>query len=91
MTASLPVNLLSMFAPRDPLPFFEPLDRDPRSRRGPTIGGIAGYLSALTEAELQPPPPKAEGREERKKRIMEEKKVRKRKKRRGRGRGRLQK
>ena len=75
MTAYLPPNLLSMFTPRPALPFFAPLDRDPRARRGPTLSGLAQYVSEFTDSKENPPPPQVETREERKKRVQQEKKV----------------
>lgn len=45
MTDKLPPNLLKLFAPRPPLPYFEPLDRAPAERTGPTISGVAMFMS----------------------------------------------
>lgn len=47
MTDKLPPNLLALFAPRPPLPYSKPLDRDPAKRKGPTITGIGVYATAL--------------------------------------------
>ncbi|RUS19141.1 U1 small nuclear ribonucleo protein of 70kDa MW N terminal-domain-containing protein [Jimgerdemannia flammicorona] len=47
MTDKLPPNLLKLFAPRPPLPFSQPLDRDPAARKGPTISGIAQFVDQL--------------------------------------------
>jgi len=75
MTAFLPPNLLAMFAPRPALPFFEPLDRDPRARRGPTIGGLAQYLGELSTEKPEVPAHHVETRDQKKKRVAEERSV----------------
>ncbi|RUS15267.1 hypothetical protein BC937DRAFT_92677 [Endogone sp. FLAS-F59071] len=49
MTDKLPPNLLKLFAPRPPLPFSYPLDRDPAKRKGPTISGIAHLVEQLKD------------------------------------------
>ena len=49
MTDKLPPNLLALFAPRPPLPYSKPLDRDPAKRKGPTISGIGQYVSLLKD------------------------------------------
>jgi U1 small nuclear ribonucleoprotein len=47
MTDKLPPNLLKLFAPRPPLPYMPPLDKDPEKRIGCKVGGIASLLSDL--------------------------------------------
>ncbi|KAG2183009.1 hypothetical protein INT44_005990 [Umbelopsis vinacea] len=47
MTDKLPPNLLKLFAPRPPLPYIPPLDKDPSKRKGLQIGGIAQYTDML--------------------------------------------
>jgi U1 small nuclear ribonucleoprotein len=49
MTDKLPHNLLALFAPRPPLPYAKPLDRDPVKRKGPTITGVGQYISLLKD------------------------------------------
>jgi len=44
MKASLPPNLLSLFAARPPLNFLPPVDRDFSRRTGPVISGVAQFL-----------------------------------------------
>ena len=52
MTDKLPPNLLALFAPRPPLPYSKPLDRDPAKRKGPTITGVGQYVSLLKDYDL---------------------------------------
>ncbi|KAI8882643.1 RNA-binding domain-containing protein [Backusella circina FSU 941] len=47
MTDKLPPNLLKLFAPRPPLPYMPPLDKDPEKRIGCKVGGVASLLSDL--------------------------------------------
>ncbi|GAB5592282.1 hypothetical protein Unana1_07182 [Umbelopsis nana] len=47
MTDKLPPNLLKLFAPRPPLPYIPPLDKDPSKRKGPQISGISQYTELL--------------------------------------------
>ena len=49
MTDKLPPNLLALFAPRPPLPYSKPLDRDPAKRKGPTVSGVGQYVSLLKD------------------------------------------
>jgi U1 small nuclear ribonucleoprotein 70kDa len=49
MTDKLPPNLLALFAPRPPLPYSKPLDRDPAKRAGPLITGVGQYLQLLKD------------------------------------------
>ena len=49
MTDKLPHNLLALFAPRPPLPYSKPLDRDPVKRKGPTVTGVGQYVSLLKD------------------------------------------
>ncbi|RIA82022.1 hypothetical protein C1645_700427 [Glomus cerebriforme] len=49
MTDKLPPNLLALFAPRPPLPYSKPLDRDPAKRKGPTISGVGQFVSLLKD------------------------------------------
>ncbi|CAG8667158.1 5397_t:CDS:2 [Dentiscutata erythropus] len=49
MTDKLPPNLLALFAPRPPLPYSKPLDRDPAKRKGPTITGVGQLVHLLKE------------------------------------------
>ncbi|CAG8474615.1 975_t:CDS:2 [Diversispora eburnea] len=72
MTDKLPPNLLALFAPRPPLPYSKPLDRDPAKRRGPTITGLGSYAPSLSDYDPNYVP--TETVEEKKKRKLEEKK-----------------
>lgn len=47
MTDKLPPNLLKIFAPRPPIPYLAPLDRDEDKRTGPQVSGIASFLPFL--------------------------------------------
>ncbi|KAL7312226.1 hypothetical protein PS15m_008014 [Mucor circinelloides] len=47
MTDKLPPNLLKLFAPRPPLSYVPPLDKDPEKRVGCIVGGIASYVDEL--------------------------------------------
>ncbi|KAI9494556.1 hypothetical protein BDB00DRAFT_308659 [Zychaea mexicana] len=47
MTDKLPPNLLKLFAPRPPLPYAPPLDKDPGERVGARITGIAELVPQL--------------------------------------------
>ncbi|PKK67757.1 RNA-binding domain-containing protein [Rhizophagus irregularis] len=49
MTDKLPHNLLALFAPRPPLPYAKPLDRDPVKRKGPTVTGVGQYVPLLKD------------------------------------------
>ncbi|KAJ3092314.1 U1 small nuclear ribonucleoprotein 70 kDa [Quaeritorhiza haematococci] len=71
MTALLPPNLLKLFAPRPPLPYLEPLDRDPVERRRPVISGVGEFLPHCKDHDLDYKP--TETIEERRKRRKEEK------------------
>ena len=44
MTQYLPPNLLALFAPRDPIPFFTPLDQLPELKKPWPYTGISQYL-----------------------------------------------
>ncbi|KAF7721738.1 hypothetical protein EC973_004176 [Apophysomyces ossiformis] len=47
MTDKLPPNLLKLFAPRPPLPYAPPLDKDPEKRVGAKVTGIASLVDML--------------------------------------------
>ncbi|KAI8989506.1 hypothetical protein BDB01DRAFT_782165 [Pilobolus umbonatus] len=47
MTDKLPPNLLKLFAPRPPLTYNPPLDKDPGKRRGCVVGSIAPIIPQL--------------------------------------------
>ncbi|CEI95951.1 hypothetical protein RMCBS344292_10125 [Rhizopus microsporus] len=49
MTDKLPPNLLKLFAPRPPLPYYPPLDKDPSKRAGCRVTGIASYVPLLKD------------------------------------------
>ncbi len=44
MTQYLPPNLLALFAPRDPIPFLQPLDKLPHEKKLRPYTGIASML-----------------------------------------------
>ncbi|KAI8638510.1 hypothetical protein BD408DRAFT_422922 [Parasitella parasitica] len=47
MTDKLPPNLLKLFAPRPPLAYVPPLDKDPEKRVGCIVDGIASHVNEL--------------------------------------------
>ena len=47
MTDKLPPNLLKLFAPRPPLPYAPPLDKEPGKRVGARVSGIADLVPML--------------------------------------------
>ena len=52
-THLLPPNLLKLFAPRPPLPYTRPLDRDIDRIRSKNVEGVAQLLAQLREAKTQ--------------------------------------
>ena len=52
-THLLPPNLLKLFAPRPPLPYLRPLDRDIDRVRPKNVDGVAAILAALKEEKTQ--------------------------------------
>jgi U1 small nuclear ribonucleoprotein 70kDa len=52
-THLLPPNLLKLFAPRPPLPYTRPLDRDINRVRNKNVGGVAALLASLKEEKTQ--------------------------------------
>ncbi|CAO3617336.1 unnamed protein product [Mucor hiemalis] len=49
MTDKLPPNLLKLFAPRPPLSYTPPLDKDPEKRVGCLVDGVASVISQLKD------------------------------------------
>jgi len=49
-THLLPPNLLKLFAPRPPLPYARPVDRDIDRIRKKNVSGVANILAQLKEA-----------------------------------------
>ncbi|CAO3592012.1 unnamed protein product [Absidia cylindrospora] len=47
MTDKLPPNLLKLFAPRPPLNYLPPLDKNPEKRVGAIVTGIASFVPLL--------------------------------------------
>ena len=45
MTQYLPPNLLALFAPREPVPYLEPLDQLPWEKKPWVYNGVSKYLS----------------------------------------------
>ena len=52
-THLLPPNLLKLFAPRPPLPYLRPLDRDIDRVRAKNVSGVAAMLAELKEEKTQ--------------------------------------
>ena len=52
-THLLPPNLLKLFAPRPPLPYLRPTNRDPDKIREKRVDGIADILARIKEEETQ--------------------------------------
>ncbi|EJF55850.1 hypothetical protein BD309DRAFT_1032581 [Dichomitus squalens] len=52
-THLLPPNLLKLFAPRPPLPYTRPLDRDIDRVRPKNVDGVGSLLASLREAKTQ--------------------------------------
>lgn len=52
-THLLPPNLLKLFAPRPPLPYTRPLDRDIDRVRAKNVEGVGQLLASLREAKTQ--------------------------------------
>ncbi|KAI0774977.1 hypothetical protein BD413DRAFT_532184 [Trametes elegans] len=52
-THLLPPNLLKLFAPRPPLPYTRPLDRDIDRVRPKNVDGVGHILAQLREARTQ--------------------------------------
>jgi len=75
MTAFLPPTLLQLFAPRPPLSYAEPLDRDPRARRGPRYSGVASMISNFEDPRIAAEMPPYETVKERRERIAHERKA----------------
>lgn len=45
MTQFLPPNLLSLFAPRDPIPYLPPLEKLPFEKKTTGYTGLAEYIN----------------------------------------------
>ena len=52
-THLLPPNLLKLFAPRPPLPYLRPLDRDIDRVHAKNVSGVAAMLAELKEEKTQ--------------------------------------
>jgi len=76
MTGYLPPGLKELFAPREPLPYTKPLDRDPRARRGPRVTGISQYVGLFEDPTIAASLPKPETLEQRRERVRAERQVR---------------
>ena len=50
-THLLPPNLLKLFAPRPPLPYIRPVDKDIDRIKAKNVDGVAAILAALKEDE----------------------------------------
>lgn len=74
MTDKLPPNLLKFFAPRPPIPYLPPLDRDEIQRTGPKIGGVSQFIHFTGQHDMDYTPTESlEERRARKVREREEK------------------
>ncbi|KAL1932993.1 hypothetical protein VTP01DRAFT_8671 [Rhizomucor pusillus] len=73
MTDKLPPNLLKLFAPRPPLPYAPPLDKEPGKRVGARITGVADLVPMLRNYDPDYVPWKT-AEEKRKEKIEEKKK-----------------
>mgnify|MGYP001230990853 CR=1 FL=1 len=76
MTGYLPPGLKELFAPREPLPYAKPLDRDPRARRGPRLTGISQYVGLFEDPAIAASLPKPETLEQRRERVRAQRQVR---------------
>ena len=47
MTQYLPPNLLALFAPREPIPYFAPLDKLPWEKKPWAYAGVSQYLGVF--------------------------------------------
>lgn len=48
-THLLPPNLLKLFAPRPPLPYYRPVGKDPDHVKNKNVGGVGPLLAQLKE------------------------------------------
>ncbi|XP_065191341.1 U1 small nuclear ribonucleoprotein 70 kDa-like isoform X2 [Sycon ciliatum] len=55
MTQYLPPNLLALFAPRDPIPYFPPVDKPRFDKKEITFSGLGGYLHLFEDSNETPP------------------------------------
>jgi len=53
MTHLLPPNLLRLFAPRPPLVYMRPVDKDMNRVKPKTVGGVASFLEHVKEEQAQ--------------------------------------
>lgn len=74
MTDKLPSNLLALFAPRPPLRYIPPSDRDPDDIRKSEIGGVAQFVNELHKYGEEVPYNATESWLQRKARLKAEKK-----------------
>jgi len=65
MTQYLPPNLLALFAPREPIPFFAPLDKLSWEKKPWPYSGVSQYLREFEDPSETPAPTRAETKEER--------------------------
>lgn len=65
MTQYLPPNLLALFAPREQIPYFPPLDRLPWEKKEWPYHGVGNYVHLFEDPSETPAPTRAETKEER--------------------------
>ena len=65
MTQFLPPNLLALFAPREPIPYFPPLDELPWEKKPWNYTGVSQYLNLFEDPGETPPATRGETKEER--------------------------
>lgn len=75
MTDKLPPNLLKLFAPRPPLPYTPPLDKDPEKRVGCIVDGVASLIPQLKEHDVDYVPWKSLEEKRKEKAEMKKKKA----------------
>merc|ERR1739844_457861 len=73
MTQYLPPNLLALFAPRDPINYLPPLDKNRYQRKPWLYSGVANYLGLFEDPKDTPPPTRGETRDEKLERKRKEK------------------
>jgi len=72
MTQYLPPNLLALFAPRDPIPYFTPLDKLPHEKKLPEYHGVGQFQEGFEDPKDTPPATVAETKDEKRDRKRKE-------------------
>jgi U1 small nuclear ribonucleoprotein len=76
MTAFLPPSLLALFAPREPLIYFPPLDELPLDKKPWPYNGVAQFLAEFEDPTETPVPTRGETKDERRARKRAEREER---------------